>query len=71
MTKVVNIKTTQEKYVKCCRPTIYGNPYILGKDGTREEVIEKYRKYFHNSDVVACFLIFHYTYTIDNENIQY
>jgi len=25
------------------RTTILGNPYIIGKDGTREQVIEKYR----------------------------
>jgi len=25
------------------RPSKWGNPYIIGKDGTREEVIEKYR----------------------------
>ncbi len=24
------------------RPTIWGNPFCLGKDGDREEVIEKY-----------------------------
>lgn len=25
------------------RPGPYGNPYVIGQDGTREEVIEKYR----------------------------
>jgi len=25
---------------------LFGNPYIIGKDGNREEVIEKYREYF-------------------------
>lgn len=25
--------------------SIWGNPYVIGKDGTREEVIEKYREY--------------------------
>jgi len=29
------------------RPTIYGNPFRIGLDGTREEVIEKYRDYFY------------------------
>ena len=24
------------------RPTVYGNPFVVGKDGTREEVILKY-----------------------------
>lgn len=27
------------------RPTIWGNPFVIGKDGTRAEVIEKYRAY--------------------------
>ncbi len=25
------------------RPTKWGNPFVLGKDGTREEVIRKYK----------------------------
>ncbi len=28
------------------RPTIFGNPFQMGVDGTRDEVVEKYRKYF-------------------------
>jgi len=28
------------------RPTIFGNPFVIGKHGTRDEVIEKYRVYF-------------------------
>ena len=27
------------------RPSIWGNPFVIGKDGTREEVIELYREY--------------------------
>ncbi len=27
------------------RPSIYGNPFEIGKDGTRVEVIEKFREY--------------------------
>ena len=27
------------------RPSVFGNPFVIGKDGTREEVIEKYRQY--------------------------
>jgi hypothetical protein len=42
MTKVVNCK--KEKYdVYIGRPSLYGNPFVIGRDGTREEVIEKYR----------------------------
>ena len=44
MTKVVHCK--KEKYdVYIGRPSKWGNPYNIGKDGTRKEVIEKYRKY--------------------------
>lgn len=47
MTKVVNVK--KEPYdVSIMRPSIYGNPYVIGRDGTREEVIEKFKKYFYN-----------------------
>jgi len=28
------------------RGSVFGNPFVVGKDGTREEVIEKYRHWF-------------------------
>jgi hypothetical protein len=28
------------------RPTIFGNPFVIGPDGDREEVIIKYKEYF-------------------------
>jgi hypothetical protein len=28
------------------RPTIYGNPFTIGKDGTRDDVVEKYKTFF-------------------------
>jgi len=44
MKYVVNCK--KSKYdVFVGRPSIWGNPYVIGKDGTREEVIAKYREY--------------------------
>jgi hypothetical protein len=44
-TKVVNIK--KEKYdVYIGRPSIYGNPFKIGIDGNREEVIKKYKEWF-------------------------
>lgn len=47
MTKVVNLR--KEKYdIYCGRPSIFGNPFIIGKDGTRTEVINKYKEYFYN-----------------------
>jgi len=27
------------------RPSKWGNPFVIGKDGSREEVIAKYREY--------------------------
>ena len=30
------------------RGSIFGNPYIIGTDGTREEVIDKYKDWFYN-----------------------
>lgn len=27
------------------RPSVYGNPYIIGKDGSREVVIYKYKQF--------------------------
>ncbi len=42
---VVNIRT--DKYdVFIGRPSKWGNPFIIGKDGTREEVLEKYSNIF-------------------------
>lgn len=31
------------------RPTKWGNPYLIGRDGTREEVIAKYRDWITNN----------------------
>jgi len=30
------------------RPSKWGNPYIIGRDGTRKEVIKKYRLYLNH-----------------------
>lgn len=44
-TTVVNVRS--EPYDVCImRPSILGNPFVIGRDGTREEVIEKFREYF-------------------------
>lgn len=54
MTKVVNKRT--EKYdVYIGRGSPFGNPFPIGINGDREEVIRKYRDYFYkrlNTDVV-------------------
>jgi len=46
--KVVHCK--KEKYdIYIGRPSKWGNPFQIGKDGTREQVIEKYREYILNN----------------------
>jgi hypothetical protein len=46
-TRVVNLKTTKMYDALIVRGTPFGNPFQIGKDGTRDEVIEKYREWFH------------------------
>lgn len=44
MTKVVHCK--KEKYdIYIGRPQKWGNPFSIGKDGTREEVVKKYEEW--------------------------
>lgn len=45
MTKVVNIKHEKCDFY-CARGSVFGNPFEIGRDGTRQEVIEKYRRWF-------------------------
>ena len=40
-TKVVHKREAHDVYIG--RPSKWGNPFVIGKDGTREEVIAKYR----------------------------
>ena len=44
-TTVVNIRDGQPYDVFIGRPSKWGNPFKINRDGTREEVIEKYRRY--------------------------
>src|SRR5438132_1229712 len=51
-TKVVNILHTAEYHVYVGRVGFgmngyYGTPFKLWKDGTREELLEKYKRYFY------------------------
>ena len=52
--KVLNKKTDKVTInsVYIGRPSKWGNPFVIGPDGTREEVIEKYRKYILFSDLI-------------------
>jgi len=62
-TKVVNInKTTRytkksflkdgELYIYCGRPKKLSNPYHIGKDGTRKEVIKKFRVFLDSNKII-------------------
>jgi len=52
-TKVVNINIGEHE-VYIGRPSKYGNPFRIGKDGTRMEVIEKYREWLlGNKELMA------------------
>ena len=47
-TKVVNVRNaSKNSYWYIGRPSVYGNPFMIGRDGSREEVIAKYRTYFY------------------------
>ena len=48
MTAVINIRRNravldEPDVVRIDRATTWGNPYVIGRDGSRAEVIEKYR----------------------------
>jgi hypothetical protein len=50
MPKVLNKKTDKipPDAVYVGRPTKWGNPFVIGKDGDRDDVIKKYRDYADN-----------------------
>jgi hypothetical protein len=40
--------------IYCGRPSIFGNPFVIGRDGTRAQVIEKYEAWLlAQPDLVA------------------
>lgn len=45
--RVVNMKN-EIANVKVDRSSVLGNPFKIGRDGNREEVIRKYRSYLNN-----------------------
>lgn len=42
--------------VYCGRPSKWGNPFVIGKDGSRQDVINKYRLYLLNNDALMASL---------------
>lgn len=45
MTTVVNIRRGHQYHIFIGRGSPWGNPFHIGRDGTRPEVIEKYRQW--------------------------
>lgn len=45
MISVVN-RTKSDAGIYVGRPSIFGNPFEIGRDGTRTQVIQKYEDYF-------------------------
>ena len=43
MARVLHLRNAPPDAIRIDRRTRWGNPFVIGKDGTREEVIEKYR----------------------------
>lgn len=51
MTRIVHCKKAPyDIYIG--RPSKWGNPYIIGPDGDREEVIKKYEEHIRNSKIL-------------------
>ena len=48
MTQIVNKKHSRYD-VDIGRPSIWGNPYIIGRDGDRATVVAKYKEHFLGS----------------------
>ena len=48
MTQIVNKKHSSYD-VDIGRPSIWGNPYIIGRDGDRATVVAKYKEHFLGS----------------------
>ena len=46
-TTVVNVRN-DEYDVFIGRPSVWGNPFMMGRDGTREECVRKYREWIQD-----------------------
>ena len=62
MPKVLNIRTDTipSNAVYVGRPSKWGNPFTIGRDGTRLEVIERYRRFIEGE------LLYQDTYAMSN-----
>lgn len=52
MPSVVNRRSGEPYDVYVGRPGKWGNPFLVGRDGTRAEVIAKYRAYLSESGLI-------------------
>ncbi len=54
-TRVVHMRQIDKpNTVRIDRKTKWGNPFVIGKDGSRSEVIAKYKEYIkHRGDLLA------------------
>ena len=57
--KVLNkrVDFIPEDSVYIGRPSKWGNPFVVGKDGTRHDVVMKYRKYLLENKQLLCDLV--------------
>jgi hypothetical protein len=54
-TEVVHTKNGCDIFIG--RPSKWGNPFIIGRDGTREEVIRKYEEWIvHQPELLAALI---------------
>lgn len=44
-TIVVNLRRTRDYDVRIDRQTVWGNPFVVGRDGDRADVIAKFREW--------------------------
>tara|TARA_S200002703_G_C3693184_1_gene212852 strand:- start:171 stop:461 length:291 start_codon:yes stop_codon:yes gene_type:complete len=50
VTTIVNCNETDRYDVYIGRPSKWGNPFVIGTDGTRAEVISKYKEWILSND---------------------
>jgi len=48
MKTTIHNKYKEQYDVYIGRPSVFGNPFQIGKDGDRQQVVEKYKNYFYN-----------------------
>lgn len=47
ITNVKKVEYPDIQHIACHRPHILGNPFVIGKDGNREDVISKYKVFLN------------------------